>query len=159
MAERIDSDDQQEPHFKFGQVSEAAIPANFINFPAHSAHHCGYCQRLFFGYLCHRLSFLCFSGEGRLALHRAKPAVCAFAARLVWIEPAKAARAGQADGAELTSRMPEAIKARAIRSLCGRGFHLRDMPHAASREVGAAAMIKLRIARLLKLNVMSAEAL
>jgi hypothetical protein len=33
------------------------------------------------------------------------------------------------------------------------------MAHAASREVGAAAMIKLRIARLLKLNVMSAEAL
>ena len=59
----------------------------------------------------------------------------------------------------MTSRVPQAIKARAIRSLCGRGLHLRDMAHAASRAVGAAAMIKPRISRLLKVKVISAEAL
>jgi hypothetical protein len=55
--------------------------------------------------------------------------------------------------------MPKPIKARAIRSLCGRGLHLRDMVHAASRAVGAACMINPRISRLLKVKVIKAEAL
>ncbi len=78
--------------------------------------------------------------------------------RPVRVEPAEATGAGGADGAEDGARMPEAIRARSIRSLCGRGWDLRDMGHAATRAVGAAFRISPRMARLLKPKVISAEA-
>jgi hypothetical protein len=55
--------------------------------------------------------------------------------------------------------MAGAIRARAIRSRCGRGRDLRDTAHAASRADGAALMINPRMARLLKVKVINAEAL
>ena len=78
-------------------------------------------------------------------------------ARPVGIEPAEAARAGCADGAEHRPRMPEAITARSIRSLCGRGWDLRDMAHAALRS-GAADMTSRRMSRRLNWKVISADA-
>ena len=60
-------------------------------------------------------------------------------ARFVGVEEAEPLRRAQADGAKVETRMPEAIKARSIRSLCGRGWDLRDMVHAALRSGVAAA--------------------
>jgi len=80
-------------------------------------------------------------------------------ARCVGVEEAEALRGAQADGAGLKPRMPQPITTRSIRSLCGRGWDLRDMAHAASRVVEAALRISARIARLLNPKVMSAEAL
>ena len=128
---------------------------------AERAHHGG--QRLGFLFVKfdHVQSSFRFDGERRLAAHGAEPAAGAGAlwARPLRIEPAEAAGAGCADGANRAARMPEAIKARANRSLCGRGLDLRDMAHAAARAEEAALRINCRIARLLKVKVMSAEAL
>lgn len=62
------------------------------------------------------------------------------------------------DGAKVETRMPETVTARAMRSLCGRGWDLRDMAHAALRSGVAAAWINCRIARLLNRKEISAEA-
>lgn len=80
-------------------------------------------------------------------------------ARCVGFEKAEAMRGAQADGAGLKTRMPQAQAIRAIRSRRGRGLGACDMDHAASRAVGAAAMINPRISRLLKVKVINAEAL
>lgn len=89
------------------------------------------------------------------------------------VEEAEAAGRAQADGTE-AEPCPEALRSRvfpataprlhlntvrAIRSLFGRGRDFRDMTHAASRAEGAALRINWRIARLLKVKVINAEAL
>ena len=79
-------------------------------------------------------------------------------ARFVGVEEAKALRRAQADGTKVEARMPEAIRARSIRSRCGRGWDLRDMAHAALRSGAAAAWTNCRIARLLNWKEISAEA-
>ena len=73
------------------------------------------------------------------------------------IEPAEAAGARSADGAEDRARMPEAVTARSIRRRCGRGWDLRDMVHAALRS-GAADITRRRMSRRLNWKVISAEA-
>src|SRR5699024_8356816 len=117
-------------------------------------------QRLgfLFGEIDHDQSIPGFAGEGRLAGHRAEPAAGTVRARSVELDPAETTRAGCADGAEGRARVPEAIRARSIRSRCGRGWDLRDMAHAALPMAGVARPTSWRISRLLKPKVMSAEA-